>query len=112
MRTYKPLSTISYNSEKFLVETLEYLIREDCISFWAICYHEAETDEKKAHYHVYIEPTVVLDTQADWFKDCFVEKSKDIEIPLGVMPWRKSRFEDWYLYSKHDLVYLRAKGLL
>lgn len=30
--------------------------------------------------------------------------------PLGVMPWRSSKFDDWFLYVSHDVAYLASKG--
>ena len=36
MKTSKPISTISYNSEEFLKAKLDYLVRSGEIAFWVL----------------------------------------------------------------------------
>ncbi len=111
MRTYKPLSTISYNTQSNLRIYLEALIEKGSISFYAFLKHYGEGG-KKDHFHVYIEPQEEIDTNAQWFREWFIEKSDDPPCkPLNVEPWRKSKFDDWVLYSQHDSAYLAQKGL-
>ena len=110
MRTYKPISTISYNSKAFLETALCQLEELEKISFWCICFHLGDkSKDEKDHFHVYLEPIQTIDTESDWFREAFLEKIEGEEKPRGVMPWRKSNFSDWYLYAKHDSAYLRAK---
>lgn len=110
MRTSKPFSLISYNTQDFLTEKLSDLVQGGLIQFWAYIHHQAEQDEKKAHKHLYIIPQKMLDTQR-------IEKalqeidSNDITAkPLGAIFPQSSKFADWYLYGLHDKKYLASKG--
>lgn len=109
MKTTKPISTISYNSHAFLRGTLERLKKSHKIAFWVFIRHEPEEDEKKAHFHVYIEPNGKVDTEA--LRDLFQEIDRDnFDKPLGVLPFKSSKFADWYWYGIHDKAYLLSKG--
>lgn len=110
MRTYKPLSTISYNSRPFLTCTLNSLIDQGIISFWVFIPHHGE-GKRKDHIHVYVEPCSTIDTDSMAFRSCFDEPDLTNDKPLSCEPWRKSKFEDWALYCQHDSAYLAAKGL-
>lgn len=110
MRTSKPFSMISYNTEAFLQEKLDELRQAGLIQFWAFIEHLPEEDEKKAHKHLYIIPAKMIDTQR-------IEKAlQEIDLndltakPLGAIFPQSSKFDDWYLYSLHDKKYLAYKG--
>lgn len=110
MRTSKPFSLISYNTESFLTERLSDLVQSGLVQFWAYIHHQAEKDEKKAHKHLYIIPAKLIDTQR-------IEKAlQEIDItnitakPLGAIFPQSSKFADWYLYGLHDKKYLASKG--
>lgn len=106
MATQKPISTISYNSEAFLVEKLQNLYDAHIIQAWMYIMHKGE-DGDKDHIHLRIEPNKRIDPMelTEMFKE--FEKGKD--KPLGVRPWRNSKEEDWFLYSVHDSDYLSLK---
>lgn len=106
MATQKPISTISYNSESFLIEKLQTLYDAHIIQAWQYIVHKGE-DGDKDHIHLRIEPNKRIDAMdlTEKFKE--FEKGKD--KPLGVRPWRNSKEEDWYLYSVHDSDYLSFK---
>lgn len=106
MATQKPISTISYNSEAFLVEKLQSLYDSHIIQAWQYIKHKGE-DGDKDHIHLRIEPNKRIDPMelTEMFKE--FEKGKD--KPLGVRPWRNSKEEDWFLYAVHDSDYLSLK---
>lgn len=109
MKTSKPFSTISYNSESFLKIKLEELVSRRAISFYAFVYHYAEVDETKNHTHLLIIPNGQI--QTDSVTDLLTELDPTNPLkPLGVMPWRSSKFGDWFLYSCHDTAYLASKN--
>lgn len=110
MRTSKPFSMISYNTNDFLREKLNELVQAGLIQFWAFIEHLPEDDEKKAHKHLYIIPAKLIDTQR-------IEKAlQEIDLtditakPLGAIFPQSSKFADWYLYGLHDKKYLAYKG--
>lgn len=110
MRTSKPFSTVSYNTDRFLTDTLNELVRRHKVDFWAYINHYAEVDESKAHKHVYIIPSCLTDTSS--FKALFDEpdQTNPLNKPLAIMPCRASKtFGDWYLYGIHDTAYLASK---
>lgn len=114
MLTSKPFSTISYNSENFLKSKLKELEDNHFIDEWYFIYHKGETDfftqeKEKNHYHVYISPCKRMDT--DSLREQFKELDPNNAIPLGVMPFRNSKRNDWIMYVIHDEWYLRSKGL-
>lgn len=111
MDSYKPFSTIGYNTEEFLRKRLDEFRYQYPDSFWCYIYHRDETG-KKDHYHLYIEPNVRL-RQSDFLllRKSFEELCDDNDKPLACMPFQKSKFKDWYLYGKHDSDYLNSKHL-
>lgn len=115
MRTSRAVSTISYNSDSFLIEKLNQLYEVGDISFYCFIYHLAEEDEHdkdgkpKNHFHLYIQPNGVIDT--DILKKAFAEFDPTNDKPLGVIDFHNSKFVDWYLYSLHDGDYLASKGI-
>lgn len=111
MDTYKPFSTIGYNTELFLVERLNELKVAYPDLFWCYIYHDDEPN-KKVHYHLYIEPnTRIREHDFMMIRESFKEYEEGSELPLACMPFRKSDFKNWYWYGIHDAAYLRTKRL-
>lgn len=111
MRTTKPISTISFNTQGFLALKLDELVKAKKISFWAFVSHLPEDDEggKKEHIHLYVEPSKML--QTDDLRDELKEPVfSDPAHPLGCLPFNSSKFDDWYLYACHDKGYLASKN--
>jgi len=109
VKTTKPLSTISYNTFNFLLGVLDRLVSNDILSFYAFIHHDAEEDENKDHFHVYMEMAKAVDTI--WLRKQFNEPDpNNPKDPLGVLPFNKSKFCDWYWYGLHDKSYLLSKG--
>ena len=110
MRTSKPISTISYNSEKFLQEKIFEFIENGYIDFGCYIYHLPEEDEneKKPHYHVLMFPSCRIDTNV--LKKEFEEYDENHDKPLGVTVFMNSKFGDWFLYGLHDVAYLMSKN--
>lgn len=107
LKTSKPFSTISYNTEPFLTERLKDLENRRIINFWAFIEHIPEQDEKKAHKHVYVVPNGQLCT--DKFIDFLLEPDLTSDKPLKCLLCQSSKFADWYLYALHDTAYLLSK---
>lgn len=113
MRTSKPISTISYNSEPFLLTKLTELLECDIVSFFAFIRHQPEEDESKAHYHLYLELGDSIEIKkGSPLQLSFAELDpQKPDKPLGVQPFRKSHtFADWYFYAIHHQAYLISKG--
>lgn len=110
MKTTKPIATISFNTLAYLCLRLQELRKARKVSFWALIPHKGEDDEsgKKPHIHLYIEPAVSV--QTDDLCEFMVEPVPG-EKPFRCLPFRSSKFDDWYLYSLHAVDYLQAKGL-
>lgn len=106
MATQKPISTISYNTEAFLVEHLEAWRRAHIIASYQYICHKGE-DGDKDHIHLRIEPNKKLDPMdlQEQLREYQNGKSK----PLGCRPFRPSKEEDWTLYAVHDKDYLALK---
>lgn len=109
MRTSKPFSTISYNTEDFLNLRLSDLIQRRQIDFFAWVQHYPEEDETKEHKHLYIVPNGRVDT--DQMLDFLLEHDpKHPDKPFKCIRPHSSKFADWYLYALHDVTYLASKG--
>lgn len=108
MRTVKPISTISYNTDEFLIHNLNQLIRERVIVFWAFINHFPEEDERKGHKHVWLLPSGLVDTFS--LQDRLQEPDimNPDKPPLGCMEFQSSKFVHWYLYVLHDRDYLAS----
>lgn len=111
MNTRKLISTISYNSELFLQDKLNELVKLHIIEYGMIIHHEAEEDELKSHFHVLMCPCGTIDTVK--LREQFIEV--DVEHPdrppLGCITiMTTKRFDDWYLYAIHHRGYLMSKG--
>ena len=109
--TTKTISTISYNTDDFLIDKLNQLIKLKKIAYYIFIHHFAEKDETKNHIHLLIEPYGKIDLPdlVDEFNEVDVDKPGFF---LGVMPFRITQdFGDWYFYVLHDSDYLISKGL-
>ena len=108
MRTSKPISTISYNSETFLKTKLEELIRNHTISDWMFIKHHKEGEDRKDHIHLWISPNKMLDTMSiqDFLKELDPQKP---DKPLKCTDFRPSAIDDWILYALHYEPYLKSK---
>lgn len=111
MRTTKPISTISFNTQAYLTLKLNELLKAGKLSFWAIIPHKGEDDEagKKPHFHLYAEPAKLLQT------DDITAELKEYDPthpskPLSCLTWKSSNFDNWYMYGLHDKRYLASKG--
>lgn len=110
MRTSKPFSTISYNTDAFLQAKLDELVQAGVLDFWVYVNHLPEKDETKSHKHLFCVPSRLYDTAS------FCEYLKELDIakpdkkPLGCIACHSSKFGDWFLYSCHDKYYLASKG--
>ena len=111
MKTIKPIATVSWNTEEFLVKQLNNLVNDHFILFWFYVKHFAESDEKKEHIHLYLEPDIRIDTNE--IRSLFEElpssdsECKDIIRPL---PFTVSKFDTAYLYLTHNKLYLNSHG--
>lgn len=112
MRTSRPFSTISYNTEEFLIAKLNTLITRHVIDFYAFVKHYKEDDEKKDHIHLFVIPNGLIDTNQfnDEMQELQTNENGEPTKPLACKPCQSSKFADWYLYSKHDANYLASKG--
>lgn len=115
MATSKPISSISYNTEDFLVSKLDDLIQSGVISFWVYIKHNGESridDEAngKDHLHLLMIPNKCVDLVevGKVFKQFY---ANDPAHPLRCMPFRTSKTEDWLLYALHDPDYIMLHGL-
>ena len=114
MKTSKPISTISYNSEDFLKAKLDYLTKSGNIAFWYYIKHNGEYDtetgvQDKDHIHLYVESGDRVDTIK--LGEMFVEyPNGDLNaLPLKCMPFRVSKVYDALLYNIHHPQYLLTK---
>ena len=114
MKTSKPVSTISYNSEEFLKAKLDYLSRSGEVAFWYYIKHHGEYDKEtnlqdKDHIHLYLEFADRVDTIK--LGDMFLEyENGDLNSkPLKCMPFRVSKPYDALLYNIHHAQYLLQK---
>lgn len=103
MKTSKPFSTICYCSEHFITDTLNRLVVKGFLYFWSGIVHQPEEDEdKKQHIHLFFVPNGQVET------DRILDELKELDLenptlpPLGCLMPRKSNFDNWYLYGKHD----------
>lgn len=115
MATSKPISSIGYNTENFLVEKLTSMIKGGIISFYAYIRHNGEMKQDdeaagKDHWHLLLIPNRCVDlveVQKEFLEIFPNEPTK----PLRFLPFRTSKTEDWVLYALHDPDYLALKGM-
>ena len=110
MRTSKPFSTISYNTDDFLQLKLNELIKRGDIDFWLYIDHLPEDDETKKHKHLYIIPSKLFECNTLLVYFAEIDLSKPIDKPLTCIAPRSSKFYDFYFYGLHDTAYLLSKG--
>lgn len=108
MNTTKLISTISFNTPSFLAGKLRSLVTEGVIEFAHWIYHQPEDDEKKGHFHLVLKPNRRLNTGA--LQNEFKEPVAGEDKPLGVLPFKNSKMQDWILYAVHDKAYLIRKN--
>lgn len=114
MITTKSITTISYNTEEYLKDKLNELVKNEKIIFYCYIKHFAEEDIKKDHIHLFIEPNGKLDTLQlrEYFQELDLNNLN--MPPLGCLPFQRTDnkyFGDWYLYVLHDIDYLIEKNL-
>ncbi len=114
MATKQAVSTVSYNSEAFLTEVLDKLVKQHIISFYAWIFHYGEYDKNlnyydKNHIHLYIQPNQMIDLMD--LKDLFSEPDPNNDKPLGCISFNTSNWDDFFLYNLHDVNYLKSKCL-
>lgn len=109
MRTSKPIATISYNSQEFLVQKLDELMRNHKISDYMFINHYAEIDERKNHIHLWIKPNTLIDTM-DIQKFLTELDINNPTKPLKCIDFRLSKTDDWILYCQHYAPYLATKN--
>lgn len=120
MRTSKPLSPVTYNTEDFLLGVLHSLMEDGLIAEWHYIKHKADTDSKKDHIHLYLLPTKPVDVPNSPFCARFNELDPNSEKPLKPI-WLNpdcpskantcSSDPDLVDYWTHDAEYLASKGL-
>lgn len=88
---------------------MKVLEEQKLIDGWMIAPHRGEQGGKD-HFHIYCEPTCSIDTTSYQFTEMFNQKVDGEDAPLGIMPWRKSKEDEWIAYAIHSKVYLDAKG--
>lgn len=109
MRTSKPISTISYNSQEYLIHQLDELVKKHKVSDYIFINHFAEEDEKKNHIHLWLKPNTLLDTME--LQKHFMELNpKDPTKPFKCIDFRPSQVDDFILYTAHYEPYLATKG--
>lgn len=109
MRTSKPIATISYNTQEFLIMRLKELNDSHKISDYIFINHFAEDDERKNHIHLWIRPNTLIDTMD--LQNYLTELVPDNPLkPLKCIDFRPSVIDDWILYSQHFEPYLASKG--
>lgn len=102
MRTFKPISTITYVSNEFLESQLNALVNVGDVEFWAYINHKKESETLKDHTHLFIQPIPKLETRDLQFKENEI---------MGTIPYKKSDFGNWYFYSVHNKLYLESKKI-
>lgn len=86
MKTYKPISNVSYNTFPVLISRLETLKKCDVISDYMTGFHKG-FNGKKDHYHIYLQPLQTIDTNTKEFRTWFQEEDPTHEKPLDVDIW-------------------------
>lgn len=115
MKTSKPFSTVSYNTDDFLKSKLNELLNNRKIEYWCYVCHAGELDDngerEKEHKHVLIIPNGRIDTM-ELSQTMLELDPTNIKKPLKCMDFRSSKEDEWFLYASHDPDYLRSKMLV
>lgn len=109
MRTSKPIATISYNTQEFLLYKLNEMIKSHTISDYIFINHFAEEDERKNHIHLWLKPNKLLDTM-DIQAFLTEVDSLNPTKPLKCIDFVTSNVDDWILYGMHLEPYLKSKN--
>lgn len=109
MASKKPSSTVSFNSDKYILSLLPSLVRDGLIDVYFSVRHYAEEDTKKDHWHILLVPSRPLDFNK---VRCRFFEAVIGQSDLGCLPFRPSKIHDWLLYSLHDSDYLCKHGLV
>lgn len=102
MKTYKPIATITYCDNDYLISQLNALVNVGDIEFWAFINHKKESETLKDHTHLYIIPLCKLETRDLQFTQNELK---------GTMPYQKADFGNWAFYCSHNKTYLMSKKL-
>lgn len=109
MNTRKEVSTIGYQSKEFLLSKLQELIHAHIISDYMLIRHKAEEDEKKDHWHIWLQPNTQVDSMD--LQEMLTEfNPKDPSKPFKCINFHYSQYDDWIPYNLHDKAYLAIKG--
>lgn len=119
MKTIKPITTITYNTDKFLNLKLKELIKAGKIDFYFYVRHYGEEErlpngkkkKDKDHIHLYIRPACRFEMSD--LPELLKEKDpNNPEKPLTCLPCNKCNSDyDAYMYFIHDKGYLISKGM-
>lgn len=109
MITSRPISTIHYIEIEKLKVKLDELIEKNKISFYAFIHHIKEEDETKNHIHLFIIPNGRINTDQLREELEFLDMANPTK-PIRCLPFKSSKFADWYLYGLHDKAYLLSKS--
>lgn len=108
MNTRKEISTIGYQSRDFLYSKLTELYYNHTISDFMFIWHEPEEDEKKGHWHIWIQPNTQIDSMD--LQEFLTEfNPEDPTKPFKCINFHYSQSDDWIPYSLHDREYLTIK---
>lgn len=109
MATQKPFSTITYNTQSFLKQTLNTLVNMGMLTYYEFIEHSPDTDDTKKHFHLYMIPAKSINLAT--FKNYFLEHDPTNDKPLCPTVFKSSNYGDWYWYALHDIDYLKSKQL-
>lgn len=108
MKTSKPLSAVSYNSDTFLHHVCGALLKSGVLTNYAYIRHKGE-DGDKDHIHLLLFPAKAVDTCK--LPANFLEVVAGEAKPRGIVGLKQCRsVVDWVRYGVHDSVYLAIKG--
>lgn len=111
MKTKCFLSTICYSPVEWVSSRLDTYRSSGKIDFYCFIPHKAEEDEKKDHIHLFLIPSVPIDTKD---LDVLLMCPQDDGQELGTCGiWHtvgKNNVSDFLLYVLHDVMYMRIKG--
>lgn len=111
--TQKPVSTISYNTEAYLIELLNRLKSGRIINYALCIKHQGEKEinyvtgeitKDKEHWHIYLDLAKrieLLDLKKE-FNEIDINNNK----PLGCMNFQSSKVGHWIGYAIHLYDYL------
>lgn len=108
MKTSKPLSAVSYNTDTFLHHICGALLKSGVLTNYAYIRHKGE-DGDKDHIHLLLFPAKAVDTCK--LPANFLEVVEGEAKPRGLVGLKQCRsVVDWVRYGVHDSVYLSIKG--